>query len=141
MYKDDIAEKESELRHITSALSAKQQNCINVEAHISEQKEEVEALQQKFQLEFENVANRLLEEKSIRFAAQNQKQLQDVLLPLREKIKDFEDGIEKRFIEETKDKVSLRKEIEQLRDLNLQLSQDANNLVAALKGDSKTQGD
>ncbi|MFT4663457.1 MAG: DNA recombination protein RmuC [Polaribacter sp.] len=141
LYKDDIAEKESELRQLTSALSAKQQNCIHLEERLFEQKEEVEALQQKFQLEFENVANRLLEEKSIRFAAQNQKQLQDVLLPLREKIKDFEDGIEKRFIEETKDKVSLRKEIEQLRDLNLQLSQDANNLVAALKGDSKTQGD
>jgi DNA recombination protein RmuC len=141
LYKEDIAEKESELRELTSAFSAKQQNCIHLEERLMEHKAEVEVLQQRFQLEFENVANRLLEEKSQRFARQNEKQLQDILSPLREKIKDFEDGVEKRFIEETKDKVSLRKEIEQLRDLNIQLSQDANNLVSALKGDSKTQGD
>ncbi|MFK7808525.1 MAG: DNA recombination protein RmuC [Saprospiraceae bacterium] len=141
LLKDNLVEKESELRELTSAFSAKQQNCIHLEERLLEQKSEVENLQKRFQLEFENVANRLLEEKSQRFAQQNEKQLQDILLPLREKIKDFESGIEKRYLEETKDKVSLRKEIEQLRDLNLQLSQDANNLVSALKGDSKAQGD
>ena len=46
-----------------------------------------------------------------------------------------------RFVEETRDRISLKKEIEQLRDLNMQLSVDANNLVTALKGESKTQGD
>ncbi|MEO0875075.1 MAG: DNA recombination protein RmuC, partial [Bacteroidota bacterium] len=58
-----------------------------------------------------------------------------------ERIKHFEDNIERRYLEETRDRVSLKKEIEQLRELNQQLSQDAGNLTAALKGDSKVQGD
>ena len=71
----------------------------------------------------------------------NNQQLNDILSPLREKIKTFEDNVEKRFISETKDRVSLKKEIEHLRSLNQQLSSDANNLASALKGDNKTQGD
>jgi DNA recombination protein RmuC len=60
---------------------------------------------------------------------------------LRERIKTFEEGIEKRFLEETRDRISLKKEIEGLRALNQQLSEDANNLASALKGDNKAQGD
>ena len=87
------------------------------------------------------MANRLLEEKSQKFTHQNQAQLDELLKPLKEKIQLFESNIERRHIEETRDRVSLKKEIEQLRELNQQLSQDAGNLTAALKGDSKTQGD
>jgi DNA recombination protein RmuC len=60
---------------------------------------------------------------------------------LREKIKEFEEGMERKFLEETRERVSLKTEIEHLRSLNQQLSQDAHNLVTALRGDSKTQGD
>ncbi len=141
LYRDDLLDKEKEIREKSMQLSAETQNRKNLEERLVQQKEEVGQLQQRFQTEFENVANRLLEEKSQRFAKQNEKQLSDILMPLREKIKDFEAGIEKRYIEETKDKVSLKKEIEQLRELNMQLSQDANNLASALKGENKTQGD
>lgn len=68
-------------------------------------------------------------------------QLDAVLLPLKEKIRDFELNVNRKFTEETKEKISLKKEIEQLRDLNVQLSQDAHNLTSALKGQSKVQGD
>lgn len=141
LHRDDLLDKEKEIREKSIELSAERQNRLNLEEKLRTQKLEVGELQERFQTEFENVANRLLEEKSQRFAAQNQKQLGDILLPLKEKIKDFESGIEKRYLEETKDKVSLKKEIEQLRELNLQLSQDANNLASALKGDNKKQGD
>ncbi len=141
LHRDDLLDKEKEIREKSMQLSAEQQNRINMEERLRTQKLEVGELQEQFQTEFENVANRLLEEKSQRFAAQNQKQLGDILLPLKERIKDFELGIEKRYLEETKDKVSLKKEIEQLRELNMQLSQDANNLASALKGDNKKQGD
>ncbi len=140
-HKDDLQDLQSELRQLTSAYSAKQQHCLHLEERLLDQKQEVEQLQKRFQTEFENIANRLLEDKSRRFAQQNHQQLQDILLPLREKIKDFENNIEKKYLDETKQKLSLKKEIEHLHQLNLQLSQDANNLVAALKGDSKTQGD
>ena len=141
LMKDDLKEKEQELREISSQLSAKEQVNQNLTTKLFEQKEELESLQDRFKTEFENIANRLLEEKSKKFTKRNKNQLENILAPLRDKIKEFEDGIDKKFHQETVDRISLKKEIEQLRDLNLQLSQDANNLVNALKGDSKSQGD
>ena len=67
--------------------------------------------------------------------------MQGILAPLREKIQEFESNIERKFLEETREKASLKREIEQLHQMNMQLSQDANNLVGALKGQSKVQGD
>ena len=64
-------------------------------------------LQNRFKTEFENIANRLLEEKSQKFSAHNQQQMGELLNPLREKIKTFEENIERRFVEETRDRVSL----------------------------------
>jgi len=139
--KNDFKSKEQELRSTSNQLSAKEQDNQNLNDKLRDQKEELQHIQQRFQTEFENIANRLLEEKSKKFTKLNKKQLVDILGPLREKIKDFEDGIDKKFHQETIDRISLRKEIEQLRDLNIQLSKDANNLASALKGDNKTQGD
>lgn len=141
LHKDNLVDKEQELRELGKQLSAKEQLVLNYEEKLTTQKEELQHIQSRFKTEFENVANRLLEEKSQKFTQQNQVQLNHILAPLQEKIKVFEAGIEKRYIEETKDKISLKKEIEHLRELNLQLSQDANNLANALKGESKIQGD
>ena len=116
-----------------------------INAHLDEklniQKQELSQLQQRFQTEFENIANRLLEEKSQRFTQQNQSQMNDLLNPLREKIKDFEDNMSRRFSDETRERISLKTEIEGLVKLNQQLSSDAHNLTSALRGDSKIQGD
>ena len=116
-----------------------------INAHLDEkltlQKDELSQLQQRFQTEFENIANRLLEEKSQRFTQQNQTQMNDLLNPLREKIKDFEDNMSRRFSDETRERISLKTEIEGLVKLNQQLSSDAHNLTSALRGDSKIQGD
>jgi DNA recombination protein RmuC len=137
----ELKHRVEELRQMSGLLSARDQVIKNLDDKLVQQKQELEGLNQRFKLEFENVANRLLEEKSQRFTQQNQEQLQVLLEPLRAKIRDFEDGIEKRFVEETRDRISLKKEIEQLRELNTQLSADANNLASALKGDNKAQGD
>lgn len=141
LYRDDLLDKEEEIRLLTGRLSSFEQHIRHLEDKLENQKEEVAALQERSRIEFENLSNRLLEEKSKQFSAQHHQQLQDILTPLREKIKAFEEGVEKRFLEETRDRISLKKEIEHLRELNLQLSQDANNLANALKGDQKTQGD
>jgi DNA recombination protein RmuC len=63
-----------------------------------------------------------------------------ILQPLREKIKAFEDNIDKKYMDESRERHTLKNEIEQLRILNTQLSKDAENLVLALKGDNKAQG-
>lgn len=140
LLRDDLMEKEERLHQTHALLAAREQVVLNLEEKLNTLKLEAENWQQRAQADFENLANRLLEEKSQKFSTHNQQQLQEILHPLREKIKTFEEGIEKRFVEETRDRVSLKKEIEQLRELNQQLSHDANNLANALKGDNKAQG-
>lgn len=139
--REDLMEREQEIRHLTGNLAAKSQQLAALEEKWQTRQTEILAQQEQARLEFENLANRLFEEKSRKFTDQNQLQINDLLNPLREKIKSFEEGIERRFVEETKDRVSLKTEIEQLRLLNQQLSADANNLASALKGENKTQGD
>ncbi len=139
--REDLLEKDQEIRQLSNELSAKGQTIFFLEEKLQHQLTEMDALQKQSRLEFENIANRLLEEKSEKFTLTNQQQISGILSPLQEKIKTFEEGIERRFLEETKDRVSLQKEIEHLRLLNQQLSQDANNLASALKGENKTQGD
>lgn len=141
IYREDLLEKEQEIRQAGIDLAAKAEKVLYLEEKLQTQWEEIQNLQKQSKLEFENIANRLLEEKSQKFTQHNQQQIDGILQPLREKIKSFEEGIERRFLEETKDRISLQKEIEHLRLLNQQLSEDANNLATALKGENKTQGD
>jgi len=141
MLRTELSGKEQELRALHGQISARDQTLLHLESTLLTQKSETEQLQARFKTEFENIANRLLEEKSQRFTQQNAQQMQTILHPLREKIKEFEQNIDRKFLEETREKSSLKKELEQLRDLNLQLSQDAHNLTSALKGQSKVQGD
>jgi DNA recombination protein RmuC len=140
MLRVELAAKEQDLRESHAQLAARDQTLLHLEQTLRVQKSEAERLQTLFKTEFENIANRLLEEKSQRFSEHSTRQLQTVLGPLREKIKDFEENIDRKFLEETREKTSLRHEIEQMRDLNRQLSLDANNLASALKGQNKMQG-
>lgn len=139
--KADLNERERSLLEISNQLSAQQQNNLHLQEKLREQEVSMTQLQEKFKLEFENIANRLLEEKSKKFTQHNHQQMEGILQPLREKITAFEANIHQKFREESHDRISLKKEIEHLRLLNAQLSEDAGNLVNALKGDSKIQGD
>ncbi len=141
LHRDDLLDKEQEIRKLSSELASTNLKVELLEDKLSTQKEEIEALQVQARLEFEQVANKLLEEKSEKFTTQNRVQIDAVLQPLREKIKSFEENIERKYVDEAKERFSLKREIEGLRQLNTQLSQEANNLVNALKGDNKTQGD
>ncbi|MEL7219674.1 MAG: DNA recombination protein RmuC [Bacteroidota bacterium] len=137
----NLHEKGETEKQMAAALATERTRLIHMQDQLAKQLQQASEQQQANTVAFENMANRLLEEKSQKFTQQNHHQLQGLLDPLREKIKSFEDNIERRYLEETRDRVSLKKEIEQLRELNQQLSQDAGNLTAALKGDNKTQGD
>jgi DNA recombination protein RmuC len=138
--KDDNLYKEQEIKRLNIEIATERQIKLNLDEKLSIQKNEVNELQQRFQKEFENLANRLLEEKSQKFAQQNQVNLTQILDPLKEKIRSFEESVEKKYLDESKERFNLKKEIEQLRLMNQQLSSDAQNLVSALKGDNKAQG-
>jgi DNA recombination protein RmuC len=110
------------------------------EDKIAEQKAEIENLQVKLTTEFKNIANEILEEKSKKFTEQNKTNLETILNPLKDRIKDFEDKVEKTYKAESTERITLKAEIKQLVELNKQVSDEANNLTKALKGDNKTQG-
>ena len=105
-----------------------------------EQKGEVEQLQEKFTKEFENLANKILDEKSTKFTEQNQKNIKNILSPLQEKIKTFEDKVEKSQKESISMHSALKEQLLNLQNQNLKITQEAENLTKALKGDSKMQG-
>ena len=136
-----LEQKDQDIRKLTSEVSEWRANYYNLEEKLAGQKEEMETLQKKFTTEFENIANRILETKSAKFTEQNKENLDTVLKPLQEKIKDFGEKMERNYSEEVKERVTLKTEIKHLVELNQQLSDDANNLASALKGESKTQGD
>lgn len=107
---------------------------------LEEHKAEIEQLNQKFQKEFENLAQKILDEKSEKFTQQNKLNLEIVLNPLREKIKDFETKVEASHKDSLEKNASLKQQIEDLSKLNERINQEAHNLTKALKGDQKMQG-
>ena len=107
---------------------------------IVRQKEEVEKLQEKFTKEFENLANKILEEKSLKFTERNEKNIKDILTPLNDKIQLFEKKVEASQKENISIHSALREQLLNLQSQNLKITQEAENLTKALKGDSKMQG-
>lgn len=136
-----LAEKTERTIETERELAARQRDLQHLQEKLDTWEQRLQDMQQQAALQFENLAGKLFEEKSQKFTRENQRQLNDLLHPLREKIRHFSQDIEKRFTDEAKDVVSLKKEIEHLSTLNQQLSSDAQNLVMALKGNAKTQGD
>ncbi|MEO8086560.1 MAG: DNA recombination protein RmuC [Bacteroidota bacterium] len=112
----------------------------NITEKLGSQKMEMEELQKKFKTEFENIANKILEEKSSKFTEQNKTNLDIILNPLKEKIKEFEEKVERSYKIESTERISLKEQIKLLMDQNKALSTEANNLTRALKGDVKKQG-
>ena len=134
------AEREKVLQ-LNSKLSSLQADYDNLQEKLAEQKVEVEKLQEKFTKEFENLANKIFEEKSSKFTDQNKTQLKEILDPLKERISEFQNKVEESNKESIDRNAALRQQLSSLKEMNLQMSTDAQNLVKALKGDTKAQGD
>ena len=113
---------------------------LNLREKLNDQKKELEELQLKFTDAFKNLANEILEEKTKKFTEQNKTNLDELLNPLKEKIKDFEQKVEHTDEKNRLSNASLIEQIKGLKDLNKKISDDANNLTKALKGDVKMQG-
>ena len=112
----------------------------HLEEKLEEQKQEVETIQEKLTVQFKNLANDLLEEKSKRFTDQNKVNLESILKPLGERIQAFEKQVAETNKESLERNVALRTEVRKLNELNVQITKEAENLARAIKGDTKTQG-
>jgi DNA recombination protein RmuC len=120
-----------------SALEARQHY---QDEKLARQQQEMDQIREKFTLEFKNIANELLESRSKTFSTQNQQQLELLLSPLRERLKEFESKVDSTHKESLEKHASLFNELRNLRELNQNMSEEARNLTRALKGESKTQG-
>lgn len=121
------AEKEAEIKALQEKLTTL--------------KEEVDKIGEKYAAEFKNLANEILEDKSQRFTQRNKENLEAILKPLDENLKEFKKTVTEVYDKESKERFSLGNEVKKLADLNQLMSEEARNLTKALKGDSKTQGD
>ncbi|RNA63699.1 DNA recombination protein RmuC [Chryseobacterium nematophagum] len=128
--KQTIFAKNSELSAINESLKNS----------LETQKEDLIKIQKEAKLQFENVASKILEEKTEKFTSLNQSNLKLILEPFQERINDLKNRVNEAYEKENKERFSLAEKVKELAELNQQISEDAKKLTRALKGESKTQG-
>jgi DNA recombination protein RmuC len=136
-------ELESERKKVLEAnnsLAATEADYRNLQEKLTDQKSDLEKIQEKFTVQFKNLANDILEEKTKKFTEQNKEGIFELLKPLGEKIVEFERKVEETHKDSISRSSALREQLENLQRLNVQMTREAENLTRALKGDSKTQG-
>lgn len=148
-------EKQSELNSQQNSeikeLNLEKQNLIGVKSELSaqneslqkllnQQKEEIAKMQELAKNEFQNLATKILEEKTEKFTTLNQNNLKNILEPFQEKITELKNRVNEAYEKENKERFSLAEKVKELAELNQQISDDAKKLTRALRGESKTQG-
>jgi DNA recombination protein RmuC len=138
--KKDLEHERASVIELNNSLGAAEADYRNLQEKLTDQKKELESLNEKFTVQFKNLANDIFEEKSRKFTEQNKTHLFDLLRPLGEKITEFEKKVEDTHKDNISRNSALREQLESLQKLNVQMTREAENLTRALRGDSKTQG-
>lgn len=127
-------------QELIARISIRETENNNLKEKLELQQKETLALQERFTIEFENLANKILEEKSEKFTKQNKVNLETLLNPLQQKIVAFEQKVDQTHKESIDHHAALREQIFGLQKVNLKMSEETLNLTKALKGDNKMQG-
>ena len=142
-----LLEKEQTLEQVrgreldlTKQLSKLETELIEAQQRTQDQIKTLADMREQLSIQFKTLANEIFEEKSQKFGQQSISSLDQLLKPLKERIKEFEKKVDDTYDKESKERFSLAKEVEKLQILNTQISEDAVNLTNALRGESKTQG-
>ena len=138
--KQQISELLQTTNRHTALIAELETTLLKEREQTSEKLQLIEESKEAMSLQFKDIANKILDEKSKKFTAQNAENLDSILKPLGEKIKDFEKKITETNKSNYEERLDLNNHIKTLTGLNNQLSADAHNLTIALKGESKTQG-
>lgn len=135
-----IEEQAGELSEMRVALREQQVTVEEERRSASEKLALLERNRDALKQEFENLANRIFEQKSESFTQQTRTNLDTLLNPFRDQLQDFRKRVEDVYTSETQDRQALRSEIKSLHQLNQKITEEAANLTRALKGDKKIQG-
>ncbi|WP_413586293.1 DNA recombination protein RmuC [Bdellovibrio sp. HCB274] len=134
------AQMQADLQSLQMKNELLTQNLSETKALMSEARKQQEELATRMNTQFENMAQKIFEEKSAKFTDQNHKNISSVLEPLKERIKDFEKKVEESYATERSERGILRGELTKMMELNKVMSTETQNLTKALKGEVKTQG-
>jgi DNA recombination protein RmuC len=145
--KNVIREKEGKISELEQIIAGKNIDLAELRVkydgdykHLEEKIAFLNSARDQLKTEFQALAGQILEEKSKVFTAQNKDNIDLVLTPLKEQLKDFKSRVEEVYVKESEGRAALINEIGHLKNISLQISEDADNLTQALKGDNKTQG-
>lgn len=138
--KAELVSIKQELSTVLRQLASQTANNEALQEKLVTQKEEIETLNKKFNMEFENIANRILDIKTEKFTELNKTNLNLILEPLGKNITEFKTKVEEVYQKESQQRFSLGERVKELAELNRKISEEASNLTRALKSESKTQG-
>ncbi|WP_243408308.1 DNA recombination protein RmuC [Balneicella halophila] len=133
----NLQDRIEELLQESTRLGAEKQALTE---NLENQKNNLAEMEERFRVQFENLASKILKQNTIDFSETQQKNISEILNPLKEKIQTFEKKVEDTYEKGLKDQTDLKAELKKLYELNSQISTEANNLTKALKGDVKQQG-
>ncbi|MDQ3290089.1 MAG: DNA recombination protein RmuC, partial [Bacteroidota bacterium] len=144
---NEIAQLKEQLRSETntilglqSELTKTETDLYHLKQKLEDQKIEMETLRNTFLQQFSSVSNQVLLNNAEHFKKASAENLETILTPLKERIKEFETKVDSTYEKSLKENTALKEQITMLAQLNQQMSQDAINLTRALKGERKTQG-
>ncbi|MCC6840542.1 MAG: DNA recombination protein RmuC [Flavobacteriales bacterium] len=135
-----LAQANHTLQEQSGQLGAERQRNVGLSEKLAVQRTELEALNERMNKEFRQIASALLEEKGKQITEQQEDRLKLLLNPFGEKIKEFQEQVRQAYDKEGKERFLLKSEVAKLVEQNQRLSQDADNLTRALKGDRQSQG-
>ncbi len=121
-------------------LDAERARFTEQESRTKQHLADLEKLRATMQTEFQAIASKLLDEKSQKFTSQNKEQVDALLHPLRQQIKEFRERVDTVYKGDTEDRAVLKTQIEQLRQLNTHITEEAAALTRALKGQAQARG-
>ena len=138
---DDLQAKTEIVAGLSADYARAQARIETLSEQARRDKEELEKIQASFRLEFRNLANEILEEKSKQFKTTNKEAMDSILKPFRDSIGEFKERVEKIYADENQQRGALKNEIRNLQELNRKITEETTNLTNVLKGNSKVQGD
>ena len=136
----ELTERQNRLEALRADLTREEEQRKHLERATDEREVQFKEMQEKLQAEFKVMASELLEDKSKKFTELNRSNLDLILKPLHENIDAFKKKVQETYEKETRERQSLKHELERLHELNHKMSEEANHLTQALKGQSQTQG-
>ncbi len=138
--KQELSRERENILSLSRQLASREAEYKALQERIMDQKRELGEIQAKFSAEFKNLANEILEEKTKKFTDQNKTSLDEILKPLSAKLTDFEKKVEESNQQSIARNSALREQISGLKEMNTQITKEAENLTRALKGDTRSQG-